>query len=208
MLFLGSSVLNADGSISLTAPAGFASVNGVRLTNYTTSVLILRDINPSNPSNQYLLPGMQTVYRTVNRSRYPRLEDISTGLIDAVTGLLVEWTTDFEDDFKGLQYPVMVNNASVQAATADIYLLPMVDHLEVYSVAGSEQRTRLWVYNPTAFPIRWSSEDYDWPNRPQIPPGESREIISNNPIFFTGDVDNLVLEVVEETLPTIDLSLE
>ena len=88
---LGSSVVNPDGSVSLVAPVGFASTAAVRLTNYTSELLIINNINPAEiGSQEYLAPLQQNVYACVNKSKLPNLQGVSLGTVISTSGVLVE----------------------------------------------------------------------------------------------------------------------
>lgn len=105
MIVPGTATVNpSTGIVQISAPMGFGTTRGVRLSNYTTDVLILTNISSVDQSQEYLPPQTQMVYPSVNVGILPTVTGVTLPAASIAANLFVEWSTDPTNDFVGT-YP-------------------------------------------------------------------------------------------------------
>lgn len=117
MILVGTASVTPNGTIELVAPMGFGTARGLRLTNYTPpgssdgkgAVITIANISGRDQSSEYLFPGVQMVYPSVNASDIPTVSIVSGSMTAAqvAAGLFAEWSTEPTVDFLGT-YPASV----------------------------------------------------------------------------------------------------
>ena len=154
---LGSATVTGS-TVSLIAPGGFGTFQAVRLTNFTSLILILTGIDSDDPGGQeYLLPLQQNVYRTNNISKIPTITGIVAGGAGAISSVLVEWSDNPLKDLPGT-YPTAIGmplatpgfNAGA-LALSNAYSFTTPDPADIYIIPGNPLRARLVVTNTSAF---------------------------------------------------------
>lgn len=106
---LGASTFNQNNdTLEIQPPAGFNTVNALRITNYTVDVLILTNIMGNNNSDrQYLMPLEQMVFAVENVQTLATMQGLQLGADIEQERVLIEWADNGLDDFEGT-YPVFV----------------------------------------------------------------------------------------------------
>lgn len=119
MILLGTLVVNADGSVTLPPPAGFNTVQAVRLSNYCNGALIVGNIGTSN-QQLLLMPVQQNVYAAPNTTQPLKLSSLSGTDTPAgiAANVLVEYSTEPNVDFAGYTYPAQLSVPSQVVAQA------------------------------------------------------------------------------------------
>jgi hypothetical protein len=194
MLFLGSSNIASNGYVTLNTPQ-FGAAHGVRLTNYTPSILVIADISPKEPTQQYLLPLQQNIFSTKSVGKLPVIQDVSVGTSLNTSGVLVEWSTDPASDFAGLTYPTTVSNGGNASPSSSVYQLPLAANGAVVSIPGNPFRTEIVLYNRSGGSIKWSTANAGWNANPTILNGDSRILHATSQLYLQPQADNLYLEI-------------
>jgi hypothetical protein len=204
MIILGSATITPAGVVIDTNDvAGFNTVTGVRLSNYSGDVITLQNISGQDQSEEYLMPLQQMVYPSANIRNIPVLKALSLGNAIVVETVLVEWSTDPLNDFQGT-YPVALtevgtvfltpeNNPAVSAG--EVLLLPTANTTE--TIPGYVFRHSITVINNGTTNIAWSTDPTgrgDWSTQAVILPGSSRTLNSGVTLYFQSDADGGTLE--------------
>lgn len=107
-VYLGTGTFNKAGNyFEIASPQNFNSLYAIRLSNLTGDVLIVKNIQSTGQSTEYLLPYQQNVYKTENLSAIPKFTGLYLGNSVDTAALLVEWSDEPDTDFPGT-YPVDV----------------------------------------------------------------------------------------------------
>ena len=197
MILLGEAIVTGT-HVNITAPAGWATVRALRLTNYTSDVLVLTNISGVDQSQEYLLPLQQMVYRSINSSNIPTVEGISLGALTTVPTVLVEWSTEPLVDFIGT-YPTAIGVGSATPLFTNGRLsMPVVD--TTYILPGNPFRKSITFINDSVIQtlhnsdIQWSYMDGDnvfWSTVPHVLVNTGRTIESTATIYFRS-LDNSI----------------
>lgn len=119
MILLGKLTINNDGTVTLPPPAGFNTVQAVRLSNYCNAALVVSNIGTTN-QQLLLMPVQQNVYAAPNTTQNLKLASL-TGADSAATiaaSVLVEFSTEPDVDFAGYSYPAQLSVPSQVVAQA------------------------------------------------------------------------------------------
>lgn len=113
MIVPGTATVNPDTHyVELSAPMGFGTARGVRLSNFTGTTITLQNISGVDQSQEYLAPLTQMVYPTSNVGVTPRAFGVGYPSDQIAQNLLVEWSTDPGADFLGT-YPAALPTTGV-----------------------------------------------------------------------------------------------
>lgn len=121
MIIPGKVVVTANG-VTLPPPAGFNTTTAVRIGNLSAGALVLTNVDPGNPSQEYLLPNQQNVYVSSNTAQNITMQSQNGDTPATIAAdLYVEWSTegDWRKDFQGV-YPAQIT-ASAQVLAEAIF---------------------------------------------------------------------------------------
>lgn len=113
MISIGNLTAQANGRVTLDRVSGLNTVKALRITNYTTKVLLLTNINDGYQSQELLPPLTSTVFKNPGMDAQGSIGSFALGAIAVATpaqivaGVTVEWANDPENDFLGT-YPAIV----------------------------------------------------------------------------------------------------
>ena len=200
---LGEATVLGD-QVQLAAPGGFGTFKGVRLTNYTMDVLIVRGISGTSLGEEYLLPLQQMVYHTDNVSAIPTLAGIPLAGLTTVPTVLVEWSDDPLNDFIGT-YPTSIGLGiatpkialSVLAVPDDVTttVIPANPFRKLIILGNSSYTTV--TPNPPPLWIEWASSDTGWGGNPQILAGAEKTVGSTAALYFRAAVPSVCGTVIQ-----------
>ncbi len=142
---LGQATVNGS-TVQIKAPGGLGTFQAVRLTNYTSVILIINGIDSDDPGSQeYLLPLQQNVYRTNNVSNIPTVTGLVTGGVEQLATVLVEWSDNPLRDFPGV-YPTAIGlpTSTPAFSTGTTFV---ENAAQVYTIPANPLRARLVIKN-------------------------------------------------------------
>ena len=119
MTILLGSLSNNAGVVTIVPPAGFNSVQAVRLSNYCNGALILGNIGSANQQS-LLMPVQQNVYAAPNVNQNLTLASLNGSDTPAqiMANVYAEFSTDPQYDFAGYSYPAQLSVPSQVVAEA------------------------------------------------------------------------------------------
>lgn len=96
-------------AVVLRPPGGFNSIDGVRLSSYCDSAVLVANLLGTDQNLQYLQPNQQNVYPVSNVGRTPKLMPTGADTFATIlANVTVEWSTDPGNDFPGV-YPTQIS---------------------------------------------------------------------------------------------------
>ena len=216
MIVIGSAVFDpVKDTVSLDTKdvAGFNTVVAVRLTNYTSDVLVLTNINGRGQGQEYLMPLQQMVYLFPNVTQVPLIRGLQLGADIPASALLVEWSLDVGDgapdtDFPGT-YPTQVT-APATVGTGFAILASVhtfADTITTFIVPANPKRVTVTLINQSSggqnILFGGSSDHVLWDDTTTalMTPGAGLEFSSQGPLYFRAGSNGAKLAVIEETFP-------
>lgn len=191
------------GQLAIIAPMGFAGSRGVRITNLSTDTLILTNIDSRSQGQEYLPPGMQMIYLSIDATATSTIAGVSESAASLQQSVLIEWSTDPTVDFIGT-YPAVVaefasgpstpSHVIVDSGTVSVDNFPAVQTVDVDNFPAVQT---VDVDNFPAFP---ATQDVHVTNVPHVD-------VDNFPATQTVDVDNFpaTQDVHVTNVPHVDV---
>lgn len=103
--------------VILSAPMGFGTARGLRISNFTPDTLILNNISGTDQSQEYIAPQTAMVYRTLNVQQAPYVQGFNYAPAQIAPNILLEWSTDPDSDFVGTYPAALPAKISVESLT-------------------------------------------------------------------------------------------
>lgn len=125
MIYLGTVVFNGGGRCYLLPPMGFDSTKAIRIANVSTNVHIITNVSSVSQSREYLLPGQQMVYKSVNVSSPIYVDNVDGSTVSA-SDILCEWASEPDTDFQGT-YPYTIPTVISLNSNAFIPMSPLLE---------------------------------------------------------------------------------
>ena len=189
MIELGSATVTGT-RITIAPPGKPAAMNSCRLTNLTPLALTVEGMGTSG-SEQYLAPMQQAVFEIADGGKNaPRIGGIDLGGGGVLPTLLVEWSTNGDDDFPG-SYPCPVTlPAAAPYLSARVLIIGNPSgQLQSYRIDPNPFRASITILSRATFNtvIQWSDGDGDedyWQTCPTLLATESRTIETTGAIYL------------------------
>ena len=176
-----------DNNFHIIPPAGgFGGIKACRLSNYTGDALVITNINPDYPGQEYLLPFQQSVYQIENIRQPPSLSAYVLGQDFSTSNVLVEWSTEPLIDFPGT-YPANLTQAFLASAGApafEVHTLAVPDDGATHEIPAEARRISLSFINNGTVDLRYAAFDSGWTGRPILPVGDARTVDTVQAVYF------------------------
>jgi hypothetical protein len=158
VIILGSAKVTANGqTVTIARPPGSEGPNSpyqaVRLTNFTSDVLVLTNIGGTVQSQEYLAPLATMVYHSEPSGPIPTIVGQALGANLPLTAVLVEWSTDPDNDFIGTYpytNPVLPAASQASAPFFNMGLVTLTTHGDPYEINPNPSRLSLTMVNEGA----------------------------------------------------------
>lgn len=205
-IYPGSSTFNKQGdTFEIQSPTGdFNNMNGLRITNYTVDILVLVNINGDTQSTEYLMPFCQMVYPLRNIQDYPKMYGKQLGADIPSEQILIEWSTDAENDFLGT-YPFAVPLipytpiSSTDAISATTTTIIATEQTEIVDDPDAANRTIVALPSNTGPVYITATADADIPGDAfTLVPGAGITINNGGSIFVTADSSDETITVISD----------
>lgn len=208
MIVIGSAKVDTAGRVTITRPSqGLGTFKGVRLTNYTPSIILIESLDQSAAGSvEYLLPLQQNVYPTNIRGNMATLRDVSLGTSLNVRGFLVEWSDDPGSDFGKRQYPTTVSTGGNGSSSGTVSTLALPTNGVPVLYPANAFRSRLQWFNNSGSNVKWSTSNGGWNAAPVVATGKDRTFYATSDLWFQPQADGLYVEVIEEYVTPLNIT--